>query len=153
MTGTYADSVRRVLIGRVVATSAALVMLVGTFLPWVTSGRRQRSSYQIFSLIERLGYSSSSVVGWALRLWPLLPLLTVIAITILWFHHRTLAIAVGLLAAAYAAIVAIAVLTASPSALVDVEYGPVVTLVGAVDLVVALLLTIWVPRSSDPQEL
>ncbi|HEY7625570.1 MAG TPA: hypothetical protein VH761_00825 [Ilumatobacteraceae bacterium] len=133
---------RRVLIGRVVATSAALVLLVGTFLPWITSGRRRRSSYQIFSLIERIGYPSSSAVGWALRLWPLLPLLTVAAITILWFHRPAMAAGVGGLAAAYATIVAVAVLTSSPSPLIDIEYGPIVTLVGAADFAVGLVFSI-----------
>lgn len=140
MTGTYADSVRRVLIGRVVATCAALVVVVGTFLPWVRSGAKNRSSYQIFSLVERLGYSSSGLVGWALRVWPLLPLLIVTAITLLWFHRAWTGLAVGGVGAVYAGAVALAVRFGSPSPLIAVEYGPWVTLSGAALLLSALLV-------------
>ena len=78
MTGTYALAVQRNVIGRVVATVGAAVALVGTFLPWLRSGTRQRNSYEIFSLVERLGISQSSVVGWGVRLWPLCSLLLVL---------------------------------------------------------------------------
>lgn len=151
MIGTYADSVRRVLIGRVVATCGALVTTAGTFLPWIRSGERRRGSYQVFSLIERLGYSSSSGVGWTLRLWPLLPLLVVSTIALLWFHRSSAATAVGVIAAAYASTVSLAVRTASPSALTDIEYGPLVCLAGAIALLAGLLLVIWVPRPPHPQ--
>ena len=77
MLGTYAAAMQRVLIGRVASTSGAVAVVVGTFLPWLRSGTRLRSSYDIFSLVERLGFSRSDVVGWGLRLWPVLPFLVV----------------------------------------------------------------------------
>lgn len=147
MTGTYADSVRRVLIGRVVATCAALVVVVGTFLPWVRSGARDRHSYQIFSLVERLGYSSSGVVGWALRVWPVLPLMLVTAIALLWFHRPWTGVAVGAAGAVYAAAVAVMVRSGSPSPLIAVQHGPWVTLGGAALLLVSLLSALVVNPS------
>src|SRR4051812_31922194 len=88
MTGTYAAAVQRILIGRAVATAGALLALVGTFLPWLRSGTRRRNSYEIFALVDRLGISESSLVGWGVRLWPVVPFLLVLAVVLLWFAPR-----------------------------------------------------------------
>src|SRR6185295_8875857 len=88
MIGTYAFAVLRNLIGQAMATHGGLVALVGTFLPWLRSGTRGRSSYEIFSLVDRLGISQSSVVGWGLRLWPVVPFLLVLAVTLEWFPRK-----------------------------------------------------------------
>src|SRR6476646_895817 len=109
MTGTYAAAVQRNLIGRVLATVGAGVALVGTFLPWLRSGRRGRSSYEIFSLVERLGISQSSLVGWGVRLWPIVPFLLVLTVTLLWFAPRAPAVAVAAVTVLYAGGVSIAV--------------------------------------------
>ena len=77
MTGTYAAAVQRILIGRVLATVGAAVGC-GRHVPALAAvGHRRRNSYEIFSLVDRLGFSQSSVVGWGLRLWPVVPLLLV----------------------------------------------------------------------------
>ena len=47
-----------------------------------------RSSYDIFSLVERLGISQSSIVGWGCGCGPLLPLLLVTAATLQWFPRK-----------------------------------------------------------------
>jgi hypothetical protein len=140
MTGTYAAAVQRILIGRVVATVGAIVALVGTFQPWVRSGQRQRSSYQIFSLLDRLGISRSSVVGWGLRLWPVVPFLLALAITLLWFAPRWLAGTIVVVAVVYAGVVSVAVRTARPISLITVERGPLITLVGLAGLVAGTAL-------------
>jgi hypothetical protein len=140
MTGTYALAVQRNVIGRVVATVGAAVALLGTFLPWLRSGARRRSSYEIFSVVERLGISESSVAGWALRVWPLAPLFLVTAATLQWFPRKWITGIAAVVAVAYVGGVAIAVLTASTSSLVAVEYGPSVTLVGVVTLAIGALV-------------
>ena len=140
MTGTYALAVQRNVIGRVVATVGAAVALVGTFLPWLRSGSRRRNSYDIFSLVERLGISESSVVGWGLRVWPLAPLLLVSAATLQWFPRKWITGLAAAIAAAYVGGVAIAVMTATTSSLVAVEYGPTVTLAGAVLIAIGALV-------------
>jgi hypothetical protein len=145
MPGTYAAAVQRVLIGRVVATGGAVAVVVGTFLPWLRSGTRRRTSYEIFSLVERLGFSRSDVVGWGLRLWPLLPLLVACAATLTWFPRAWVTGVVTLVAAAYAGLVSAAVRSASPSGIISVEYGPTVTLAGAVVLAAGYLLTLRPP--------
>jgi hypothetical protein len=136
MNGTYAFAVQRNLIGQAMATLGGLVAVVGTFLPWLRSGTRDRTSYEIFSLVDRLGISQSSVVGWGLRLWPVVPFLLVLAMTLVWFPRKWITGAAVAVAAGYAGVVAVAVATASSNSLITVEAGPIVTLVGVVILVV-----------------
>src|SRR5471030_3335988 len=109
MTGTYAFVVRRILIGRVMATGGAVVATIGTFLPWLRSGARRRSSYEIFSLVDRLGFSRSSAVGWGLRLWPIVPFLFACAVTLQWFPRKWATGCSAIVAAVYAGGVAAAV--------------------------------------------
>lgn len=136
MTGTYALAVQRNVIGRVTATVGATVALVGTFLPWLRSGSRRRNSYEIFSLIERLGISQSSVVGWGLRVWPVVPFLLALAVTLHWFTRRWLTGGSTALAVVYVGGVSVAVETAPASSLIAVEYGPWVTIAGVVTLAI-----------------
>ena len=131
---------QRILIGRVVATIGAVVALVGTFQPWVRSGRRHRTSYEIFSLVDRLGISRSSVVGWGLRLWPIVPLLLALAVTLLWFPRRWLGAGIVVLAVAYAGVVSVAVSKAPSTSLITIERGPPITLVGSIGLAAGAVL-------------
>ncbi len=141
MTGTYAAAVHRILIGRVMAGVGALATIIGTFMPWVRSGTRRRSSYEIFSLVERLGFSPSSLIGWGLRLWPVVPFLLTLAVTLSWFPRRWVTEATALVAVVYVGGVAAAVESAPSTSLVSIEFGPDVTLVGAVVLAASALLT------------
>ena len=144
MIGTYAFSVRPKLIGQVVATLGGIVALVGTFLPWLRSGTRDRNSYEIFSLVDRLGISQSSVVGWGVRLWPVVPLLLVLAVTLQWFTRKWISGAAVLVAIVYAGVVSNVVRSASSNSLITIESGPLVTLAGAVTLAVGALIPIIV---------
>ncbi len=123
---------QRNVIGRAAATVGAVVALVGTFLPWLRSGARRRNSYEIFSLVDRLGFSSSSLVGWGLRLWPVVPFLLVAAVTLQWFPRRWLTGASVIVTVIYVGGVAVAVETAPATSLIAVEYGPWVTIAGIV---------------------
>ena len=145
MVGTYAAAVQRLLIGRIVATAGATVAAIGTFLPWLRSGTRERSSYEIFSLVERLGYSRSDLVGWGLRLWPIVPLLLVASVVLLWYPRKWLTGAVTVIAAVYAGAVAAAVRSASPVSIISVEYGATVAFVGAILLGAGYLITLRIP--------
>jgi hypothetical protein len=134
MTGTYAAAVRRILIGRVAATIGGLVAVLGTFLPWLRSGTRRRNSYDIFSLVDRLGFSPSSIIGWAVRLWPLAPFLLALTVTFVWFPRKWIGRAIAIVAVAYVGIVSVAVRSARSSSLIRIESGPLVTLAGAIVL-------------------
>jgi hypothetical protein len=132
--------VRSILIGRLAATFGAIAAAVGTFLPWLRSGTRRRNSYEIFSLVDRLGFSPSSLVGWGLRLWPILPLLLVGAVTLQWFPRRWASGMAAAVAAIYAGVVSAAVRTAPATSLITVEFGSLVTLLGAITLAAGALL-------------
>ena len=132
---------QRILIGRVTLGLGALAASIGTFLPWVRSGTRRRSSYEIFSLVERLGFSPSSAVGWGLRLWPVAPLLLVLTVTLSWFPRKWVTGGSALVAVTYVGGVAAAVESAPSTSLLRIEFGPVVTLGGAVLLAAGAVLT------------
>ena len=140
MTGTYAAAVQRILIGRAIASVGAVVAFAGTFLPWLRSGTRERNSYEIFSLVDRLGFSPSSLVGWGVRLWPIVPLLLAVAVTLLWFPRRWLTDAAVAVAVIYTGVVSAAVRSAPSTSLISIEAGPLVTLVGAIVLAAGWLI-------------
>ena len=50
--------------GAVTVTAGAAVLLVGTFLTWLRSGATERSSYDVFDLVDRLGFSEGGLMGW-----------------------------------------------------------------------------------------
>ena len=112
------------------------MLLVGTFLTWLRSGATERSSYDVFTLVGRLGFSEGGLVGWGLRVWPLVPLLLVVAVILWWAPFSgtswTVArVAVTLAASFYAGGVAVAVVNAPDVALFSIGSGPTVTIIGA----------------------
>src|SRR5687768_8107165 len=101
-------------VGVTVVTVGAVVVLVGTFLTWVRSGSAGRSSYDVFDLVDRLGFSPNGVVGIALRAWPLVPLLLALAVAVHWWsveHPLSQAARIGLtiVAALYPGTIAVVV--------------------------------------------
>jgi hypothetical protein len=124
----------------ILATAGSAVAIVGTFLPWLRSGTRNRSSYTIFDLVERLGFASSGAVSWSLRLWPIVPLLLVLNVVAVWIvihtgdRRRALAVSTGVIAT-WVAGTAVAIRFAPDVGLFRVGVGPAVTLVGVVCLV------------------
>lgn len=123
-------------------TAGAVTTLIGTFLPWLHSGARGRSSYAIFELIDRLGFAPGGLVSASLRVWPLVPLLLVGAMVSLWVPTTrgitrwagSVTIAVAVL---WVGATALAVRFAPADGLLSIGPGPVVTIVGAVILAAA----------------
>lgn len=136
----------------------AVAVLVGTFMPWIRSGTRRRSSYDILDVAERLGFSPHGALGWAVRCWPLVPLLVVASVAAHLVGLRRTAGVATVAAVAYVAVVAIAVRRAPTSALIGIEAGTWVCLTGAAILFVAAVLIATRPgaparpstRSVDP---
>lgn len=123
-----------------ITTAGAAVTLVGTFLPWLRSGAVDRSSYEIFDLVERLGFSPNGVVAWTLRLWPLVPLLLVFSAIAHWLRpsgaglRRALA-ALPLFSAFVVGGIASAILFAPEGGLLRIGVGPWFSACGAVVMV------------------
>ena len=129
--------------GAITVTVGAAVLLMGTLMPWLRSGAIERSSYDVFDLVDRLGFSEGGVVGWALRLWPLVPLLLVLTVIAWWWPSsragwRATRVALTFVASLYAGGVAVAVLNAPDVALFSVGPGPSVTILGAVVMIAGL---------------
>ena len=111
----------------------AAVVVIGTLLPWVRTGGRRRNSYDVLELVERLGFAPDGAAATALRWWPVVTVLVVFAVVATWWGWPRLGGATGLVAAGYAGTMA-AVVAFRGSALVRVEVGTAVTIVGAVVL-------------------
>jgi hypothetical protein len=126
---------------------AGLVCVVaGTFLPWLYSGSRSRNSYATGGALRRV-FDIGGAGDTALKAWPFVGLACAAAIAALLVGLRRIAVVVGLIAAAGAAAGAIAMLTADGNGVIrPANAGPVVTLVGA--LTVPLAVTIHVLGSS-----
>lgn len=108
----------------------AVVVIVGTLLPWVRTGDAHRHSYDVFALIDRLGISPNELVGRGLRLWPLVPLLVVAAAVLAWWGWTIAGAVIGVVGAVYAGGVALAVIGAD-AVTVDIRVGATVTVVGS----------------------
>lgn len=144
------DQLSRWLVG-----CGATVTLIGTFLPWLSSGAVLRSSYELFGLVERLGFSSSGAIGWALRLWVFAPLLLVLSAVVqgvpsddIWV--RRLRLLVPVLAVIYVGGTAAAVRLAPEVALFRLRFGIWITLIGAVFMIAGLVLQRPHPRNEEP---
>lgn len=117
-------------------TGGAVVTLVGSFLPWLRTGARTRSSYELFQIAERLGFASGGAVEWVLRLWPLVPFLSALVVTLQWWHPTRLLQWLGALvlpticAAAIVGVVVVLLVFAPDISLFRIGIGPIVTGIG-----------------------
>ena len=140
--------------GAITVTVGAAVLLVGTFLTWVRSGATERSSYDVFDLVDRLGFSEGGLVGWGLRLWPLVPLLLVATVITSWSPFSSSGwaaarVVLPLVASLYAGGVALAVTNAPDVALFSVGPGPIVTIIGSLVMLVGLAVSVLLGRRAN----
>ena len=112
-------------------SAGVAVVLVGSFVPWVSSGAKRRSSYDLFDIVERLGFAPDGAFAVVVRLWWLLPLVLVGATVAVWYGRWWVAAGLAGAAAVLGAVVGAGVLSADDNAFVRVLGGPAVTLVGA----------------------
>ncbi len=117
-------------------TVAAGVLLLGTFLPWIRTGRRERNSYELLGLVDRLGFAPDGWAERAVRWWPIVPLLVVAAVVCAWWRRHVVSVGLALAGVVYAAVVAIELAGRPGPALI----GITVTLLGCTLLLAA---TCW----------
>jgi hypothetical protein len=101
----------------VVALAAATAAVAASLLPWVRTGARERSSYELLAAARRLDVLDSGVDHALLVAWRFLPLLVALGWLALAIGKGRLAGAAGLLAGAAAIAVSVAVLRAPVLAL------------------------------------
>ena len=116
--------------GAATVTLGVLVVVAGAAMPWLRTGQRRRSSFEVFTIVERLGFSPSGPVGVAIRLWPVVPLLAVVAAVTAWFAPRWCLLP-ALVVALYAGGVGVAVANVDEPSIVGIEGGPRCTAAGA----------------------
>ena len=127
-----------------VASIGALTTVVGSLSPWVASGTVDRSSYEIFQLVDRLGFAEDGPFGIAVRAWPLMPLLVVTGTVAMWWRRHVLGQALAATGALYALAVALAVRLSPSTGLVRIRIGPAVTIAGSSLLLVGTLVVLVV---------
>jgi hypothetical protein len=139
---TDAPAVRapaRVALARATVGLGLLLIVVGTFLPWLHSGRATRNSYATDGAVRRL-LDVNGGLDAALRAWPFVSLLCAIAVALLLLGQRVLGVVLALLAALIAGTVAGWVLASSARGLVrPAAAGPAVTIAGAAITFLAVL--------------
>ncbi len=148
--GTASGTVARHGVTVVVMAVGGIVTVVGSLLPWVRTGRRQRNSYDVFALAQRLGFSPDGPAANGLRWWPLVPLLVAAAVVVAWWGWRRPGGVVGVIAALYAGGIGVAVATADTAAVVEVRPGPAVTALGAAVLLAGAVATLVVSPPGRP---
>lgn len=132
-------------------TAAAVVVLLGVFAPWLKSGERRRSSFELLELVDRLGFAPDGVFAGVLRLWPIVPLAVVASVIAAWMAKTRLAGAIGIVGGLYVALVALGISQAPSAGLIQTAWGVPVALVGG-----AMLATsgVWLlaagSRVADP---
>jgi hypothetical protein len=108
-----------------------VVIVVGTFLPWLKSGSAQRNSYQAGGAMRRL-LDVHGLSGAGLTAWPFVGLACASVVVVFAAGLPRAGAALGLLVGAAAGAVSIGVLTADRAGFLQpANTGPVVTLIGA----------------------
>lgn len=115
----------------VVMLLGTAIALVGSFLPWVHTGSRVRHSYDVFRVVDRLGFAPDGPAATAMRWWPIVPLLGVGALVATWWGWARPGGILGGLAACYGLAAALAVRDAPDVSVVSIGAGTVVTMVGS----------------------
>ena len=125
----------------------SVVMVAGTFAPWLQSGQVTRNSYRTAGLLQSL-LQIDGVAGAALNAMPLLAL--VCAVALIGFVAGLARLAAGALFVLALAMstVAIGALSAPAQAGVEAQaQGPVITLAGSVVTIVAAVLSVTTLRA------
>ena len=148
--GTPAGTTSRRLVGAAVGGGGLVLLVAGTFLPWLRSGSVVRNSYQTVGIARRLTALGEGVLGAATAVWPAVGIAaTLCAAVYVMGARRTSAVGALLLAVVVGTVATLAMvlLPGSESTIRVIAIGPVVTLCGAVLAVVgALTLLAW-PRN------
>jgi hypothetical protein len=139
MQTTVAPPRARTMLVRATLCAGLAVIVVGTFLPWLRSGRATRNSYATDGAVRRLLHVDGGLDA-ALRAWPFLSLACAVAAALVVLgRHRFGAGVAGLVALCAGAVAAGALLTSSRGLLRPATAGPAVTLAGSILTLLAVL--------------
>jgi hypothetical protein len=126
--------------GQALGVTGLVVLVVGTFLPWLNSGRARRNSYETGGALKRL-LGLHGPADAAVSAWPLVALICAAVVAIFAVGLRRFAALLALLTGLATGAVAVAALLVDGNSFVrPVNLGPIVTLVGATAVLVAATL-------------
>ena len=126
--------------GQALGVTGLVVLVVGTFLPWLDSGRARRNSYETGGALKRL-LGLHGLAEAAVSAWPLVALVCAAVVAIFAVGLRRSAALLGLLTALASGAVAVAALQVDGNRFIrPVRVGPTVTLVGATAVLLAATL-------------
>ena len=123
------------------------MVLVGSFLPWYRSGRRARTSYDLFAVVERIGALPGPVATVAVSIWVAVPLVVALVVAALLLRRMVLAALVAVGLGLYALTLALIVGSASSSweaGVIAASIGGITSFVGGA----ALLITARRPKAA-----
>jgi hypothetical protein len=126
--------------GPVLVTVGAVLTIVGSLAPWVTSLGVSANSWDLRNLVLGLGFGDNGAFDIAVTLWAAVPLALGAAVLAAWLGRAIVSAVCGVVGALYAGIVALAVLRAPDLELYTVEWGVPLTLVACV---VVLVSAVW----------
>ena len=127
-------------LGPSVMTIGAVLLIIGSFAPWLTSLGVSKNSWDLRDFTLGLGYGDNGAFEYAVVLWVVVPLAVVVAAGTAWRGRLLTSAIVGGVGALYAGVVALAVLKAPDIRLFEVNWG-VGTTFGAA--VVVLAAGLW----------
>lgn len=135
----------------VLGGSGLIVIVLGTFLPWLRSGRDHRDSYQAGGALRRL-MGTTGLIDDLLALWPLVGLACAAAVALYLVGARTIAAALAAVSALCAGAAGVGALATTANSYAQVAViGPAVTLTGVTLVTLAVLLralsAVAAPRS------
>jgi hypothetical protein len=132
--------------GAALGSAGLIVLLVGTFLPWLRSGRSERNSYRAGGALRRL-LDLHGALDTAVSAWPFIGVLCACVVAIFAVGLRRCAAVLALLTAVSAAAVAVTALRVDGNSLArPLRLGPAVTILGATVVAIAATLVLTSSR-------
>ena len=128
---------RRLAIAVLVAGLACVVL--GSFGPWLRSGHRLRSSYELLAVADRLGFLGDGLGRWLPRTWIFVPLAAALVLVALVSGRWRLGGTVGATAGVYALVLSVGVMTSPVAA----EWGTMMGAAGGAVSVIGGLALVW----------
>jgi hypothetical protein len=126
----------------------ATLAIVGALLPWIRTGGRSRNSFDLFRTVHDLGFAPDGAAAALIRGWPVVPLLAVVGVVAAWWGWSRAGGVIGVVAALYAGIVGVAILSAPTRGRVLARgLGPTVTTIGGVVLLGGSIAVLVVGRA------
>ncbi len=132
--------------------AGVVLVVIGTFLPWVSSGGTLRNSYQVVGLLDRLDVFDHPLVRTLLIAWPVVGPLAVVPVVLAILRWWRAAGAAGVVVGALVvAVVSTVLILLGDSTVVGVRIattGPFAALAGGICLLVAGAMLLWPARGT-----